>query len=94
MTSVVVVGSVVGSIAVMGSVAFVIFIDIDSAATSLGCVVVSFIGEFFLLLQVTWVHLSSLLGWSPVSGFLLSFVDVVSSAAATLFVIVVFLLVF
>ena len=33
--------------------------------------VVDFVGEFFFSFRVTWVHPSSLLGWSPVSGFLL-----------------------
>ena len=90
------VGSIVVSIAVvsfvvvMNSVAFVIFIDVDCAAASFGCVVF-FVGEFFLSLRVTWVHPSPLLGWSPVSRFLFSFVDV---AAAVLVVVDVFLLVF
>ena len=73
-TSIVVVDSVVGSVVVMGSVigvAFVIFIGVIYAAASAGFPVVSIIGEFLLPLWFTWVHSSSLLGWSPVSRFLL-----------------------
>ena len=33
--------------------------------------VVDFVGEFFFPFRVTWVHPSSLLGGSPVSGFVL-----------------------
>ena len=54
------------------------------------------IGDFLLLppLQVTWVHPSSLLGWSPVSVFVLlllffSVIVVVASTAADDAVLVV-----
>ena len=48
-------------------------------------------GDFywvFFPLRVTWVHLTSLLGWSPVSGYGL-ITTVVASAAVIVYVVIV-----
>ena len=86
--------AVVDFVIVMGSVAFVTFIDVDFATASVGCVV-SFIGVLSPFTRYLGPPLF-FVGWSPVSGFLFSFVDVASASATTAILVVVdvFLLVF
>ena len=60
-----------------------------AAAIVVVIVVVGFVGDDFFLFPFTWVHPSSFLGWTPVSGF--EFVDVVAVVVVVVVVVLAFM---